>query len=46
MTQWTQGSSGRLKKVAKSYEKTRSCHDLWQKTSDLRRLQGVGFMSP
>ena len=37
-SQWTQTSSGRLKKVTTSYDQTRCQHDVWKKTSDLRRL--------
>ena len=36
-------SSGRLKKVTTSYDKTRRRHDAWKKTSDLRRLEDVQF---
>ena len=38
-------SSGCLKKVMTSYDQTRRLHDVWQKTSDLRRLEGVLFTS-
>ena len=34
-------SSGRLKKVTTSYNQTRRRHDVWKKTSDLRRLEDV-----
>ena len=37
-------SSGRLKKV-KSYDQTRRRNDVLQKTSDLRRLEDVWFMT-
>ena len=37
--------SERLEKVTKSYDKTRRLHDVWQKTSDLRRLEDVLFTS-
>ena len=44
-------SSGRLKKVTRSYDQTRRRHDVWKrrrtynvfKTSDLRRLEDVEF---
>ena len=36
-------SSGRLKKVTTSYDQTRRRHDVWKKTSDLRRLEDVQF---
>ena len=36
-------SSGRLKKVMMSYNQTRRLHNVWQKTSDLRRLEEVLF---
>ena len=32
-----------LKKVMWSYHQTRRRHDIWKKTSDLRRLEGVWF---
>ena len=38
-------SSGCLKKVTTSYYQTRLGHDFWQKTSDLRRLEVVQFMT-
>ena len=38
-------SSGCLKKVTMSYNQTRRCHNVWQKTSDLRRLEGTWFTS-
>ena len=38
-------SSGRLKKVTTSYDQTRRRHDVWKKTSDLRRLEDVWFTS-
>ena len=38
-------SSGRLKKVTTSYDQTRRLHDVWQKTSDLQRLEDLGFTS-
>ena len=38
-------SSGRLKKVTTSYDQARRWHDVWKKTSDLRRLEDVWFMS-
>ena len=34
-------SSGRLKKVTTSCDQTRRRHDVWKKTSDLRRLKDV-----
>ena len=34
-------SSGRLKKVTTSCDQTRRRHDVWKKTSDLRRLEDV-----
>ena len=34
-------SSGRLKKVTTSYDQTRRLQDVWQMTSDLRRLEDV-----
>ena len=34
-------SSGRLKKVTTSYDQTTRRHDIWKKTSDLRRLEDV-----
>ena len=34
-------SSRRLKKVTTSYDQTRRRHDVWKKTSDLRRLEDV-----
>ena len=37
--------SGRLKKVTTSYDQTRRRHDVWKKTSDLRRLEDVWFTS-
>ena len=36
-------SSGRLEKVTTSYDQTRRRQDVWRKTSDLRRLEDVGF---
>ena len=36
-------SSDRLKKVMTSYDQTRRLHDVWKKTSDLRRLKDVLF---
>ena len=38
-------SSGRLQKVTTSYDQTRRLHDIWQKTSDLQRLEEVQFTS-
>ena len=38
-------SSECLKKVTTSYNQTRRRHNVWQKTSDLRRLGDVWFMS-
>ena len=35
-------SSRRLKEMATSYDQTR-CHDVWKKTSDLRRLEDIQF---
>ena len=46
VTQPTQTSSGRLKKVTTSFDQTRRRQDIWQKTSDLRLLEDVRFMSP
>ena len=37
-------SSGHLKKVTTSYDKTRR-QDIWKKKSDLRRLEDVLFSS-
>ena len=34
-----------LKKVTTSYNQTRRCHDVWKKTSDLRRLKDLWFPS-
>ena len=34
-------SSGLLKKVTTSYDQTRGHHDVWKKTSDLRRPEDV-----
>ena len=34
-------SSGRVKKVTTSHDQTRRRHDVWKKTSDLRRLEDV-----
>ena len=34
-------SSGRLKKVTTPYDQTRRLQDVWQMTSDLRRLEDV-----
>ena len=34
-------SSGRLKKVTTSYDQTRRRHNVWKKTSNLRRLKDV-----
>ena len=42
-TQPTQMSSRRLKKVTTSYDQTRRHHNVWKKTSDLRRLEDVWF---
>ena len=36
-------SSGRLRKVATTYDQTRRHHDVWKMTSDLRRLEDVWF---
>ena len=38
-------SSGRLKKVATSYDQTRRRRDVWKKTSDLGHLEDVLFTS-
>ena len=38
-------SSGCLKKVTTSYNQTRRCYNVWQKTSDLRRLEDAWFTS-
>ena len=38
-------SSGHLKKVTTSYDQTRRLQDVWQKTSDLRRIEDVLFTS-
>ena len=38
-------SSEHLKKVRTSYDQTRRLHDVWQKTSDLWRLEDVLFTS-
>ena len=38
-------SSGRLKKIKTSYDQTIRPHHVWQKTSDLRRLEDTGLMS-
>ena len=38
-------SLGRLKKVTTSYDQTRRLHDIWKKTSDLRRLKNLLFTS-
>ena len=38
-------SSGLLKKVTTSYDQTRRHHDVWKKTSDLRRPEDVWFTS-
>ena len=38
-SQRTHTFSGRLKKFTKSYDQIRRQHDVWKKTSDLRRLR-------
>ena len=38
-------SSGCLNKVTTSYDQTRRLQDVWQKTSDLRRIEDVLFTS-
>ena len=38
-------SSGRLKKITTSYDQTRRPQYVWKKTSELRRLQEVLFLS-
>ena len=38
-------SSGRLKKVTKSYDQTKRRQDVWKKMSDLRRLENALFTS-
>ena len=38
-------SSGRLKKLTTSYHQTKRCHDIWKKTSDLRRFEEVWLTS-
>ena len=35
----------RLKKITTSYDQTRRGHNFWKKTSDLRRLEDVWFMT-
>ena len=40
-----EASSGRRKKVTTSYDQTRRRHHVWKKTSDLRRLEDVWFMT-
>ena len=35
LSQWTQTSSGHLKKVTTLYDQTMHYHNIWQKTSDL-----------
>ena len=35
----------RLRKITTSYDQTRRSHDIWKKTSDLRRLKDVWFTS-
>ena len=37
--------SGGLKKIMTSYDQTKRLHDVWQKTSNLRRLEDVAFAS-
>ena len=39
-------SSWRLKKYETSYDQTRLCHGVWQKTFDLRSLEDVQFTAP
>ena len=38
-------SSGRLKKVTTFYDQTRRLQDVWQRMSDLRRLEDVRFIT-